>query len=98
MRMPSAILRTMSRMRKKADPSRQFSRLEPFALRRRDSDHVFICRRHYSGGMLFLSAFARLIPREPEANDLLAEAHAALGHLGLTIIAIVFVLVTFWKS
>ena len=29
---------------------------------------------------------------------LLAEAHAALGHVGLTIIAIVFVLVTFWKS
>ena len=50
------------------------------------------------GGMLFLSAFARLIPREPEANDLLAESHAALGHVGLTIIAIVFVLVTFWKS
>jgi hypothetical protein len=48
--------------------------------------------------MLFLSAFAHLIPREPEANDLLAESHAALGHVGLTIIAIVFVLVTFWKS
>jgi hypothetical protein len=37
-------------------------------------------------------------PREPEANDLLAQSHAALGQLGLTIIAIVFVLVTFWKS
>jgi len=49
-------------------------------------------------GMLFLSAFARLIPREPEANDLLAESHAALGHVGLTVIAIVFVLITFWKS
>ena len=65
---------------------------------RRDSDHVFIRRRHYSCRMLFLSAFARLIPREPEPNDLLAQSHAALGHLGLTIIAIVFVLVTFWKS
>jgi hypothetical protein len=50
------------------------------------------------GDMLFLSAFARLIPREPEANDLLAESHAALGHVGLTVIAIVFVLITFWKS
>jgi hypothetical protein len=50
------------------------------------------------GGMLFLSAFARLIPGEPEPNDLLAQSRAALGHLGLTIIAIVFVLVTFWKS
>jgi len=67
-------------------------------LESRDSNHVFIRARHYSGGMLFLSAFARLIPREPEPNDLLAESHAALGHLGLTIIAIVFVLITFWKS
>jgi hypothetical protein len=48
--------------------------------------------------MLFLSAFARLVPPEPEANDLLAQSRAALGHLGLTIIAIVFVLITFWKS
>lgn len=48
--------------------------------------------------MLFLCAFTRLVPREPEANDLLAEAHAAIGHAGLTIIAIVFVLITFWKS
>ena len=48
--------------------------------------------------MLFLSAFARLIPREPEPNDLLAQTHAAWGHVGLTIIAIVFVLVTFWKA
>ncbi|HEX3949336.1 MAG TPA: hypothetical protein VHW95_05740 [Steroidobacteraceae bacterium] len=48
--------------------------------------------------MLFLAAFARLIPSEPEPNDLLAQSHAALGHLGLTIIAIVFVLVTFWKG
>jgi len=48
--------------------------------------------------MLFLSAFARLVPSEPEANDLLAQSRAALGHLGLTIIAIVFVLITFWKG
>jgi uncharacterized membrane protein len=48
--------------------------------------------------MLFLSAFARLIPREPEANDLLAKSHAALGHVGLTVIALVFALITFWKS
>jgi hypothetical protein len=48
--------------------------------------------------MLFLSAFARMVPREPEANDLLAESRAALGHLGLTVIAIVFILVTFWKG
>jgi hypothetical protein len=49
-------------------------------------------------GMLFLSAFARLVPQESEPNDLLAQSRAALGHLGLTIIAVVFVLVTFWKG
>jgi len=48
--------------------------------------------------MLFLAAFARLRPsREDESNDLLAR-HAALGHLGLTVIAVVFVVLTFWKS
>jgi hypothetical protein len=76
----------------------QFSKVRPFKLKRRDSNHVFIRRRHYSWRMLFLSAFSRLVPREPEANDLLAESHAALGYLGLTIIALVFVLITFWKS
>jgi hypothetical protein len=49
--------------------------------------------------MLFLAAFHRIwTPREPEANDLLAASRAALGHLGLTVIALVFVLITFWKS
>jgi hypothetical protein len=51
--------------------------------------------------MLFLAAFNRIwTPRKQEAegNDLLAESHAALGHLGLTVIALVFVLITFWKS
>jgi len=48
--------------------------------------------------MLFLSAFARIVPQESEPNDLLAQSHAALGYLGLTIIAVVFVLVTFWKA
>jgi hypothetical protein len=49
--------------------------------------------------MLFIAAFSRvLIPRETEPNDLLTESHAALGYLGLTIIALVFVLLTFWKS
>jgi len=94
----SSIAPPMRQMRKRADSSRHISKLSAFQLKRRDSNHVFIRRCHYSGGMLFLSAFARLIPREPEANDLLAESEAALGHLGLTVIAIVFVLVTFWKS
>jgi hypothetical protein len=49
-------------------------------------------------GMLFLSAFARIVPQKSQPNDLLAQTRAALGHLGLTIIAVVFVLVTFWKG
>jgi hypothetical protein len=49
--------------------------------------------------MLFLAAIARLLnPPEPSANDLLASSRAALGHLSLTIIALVFVLLTFWKA
>ena len=48
--------------------------------------------------MLFLAALARLRPARDEPNDLLAERQAALGHLGLTVIAVVFVLLTFWKS
>jgi hypothetical protein len=49
-------------------------------------------------GMLFLSAFARIVPQESEPNGLLAQSRASLGHLGLTIIAVVFVLITFWKG
>jgi hypothetical protein len=55
--------------------------------------------RLYSGGMLFLAAISRLMnPPEPSANDLLAGSRAALGHLSLTIIALVLVLLTFWKA
>lgn len=49
--------------------------------------------------MLFLAAFHRIwSPQESEANDLLAASRAAMGHLGLTVIALVYVLITFWKS
>jgi hypothetical protein len=49
--------------------------------------------------MLFLAAITSLgPPREDKPNDLLAQQHAALGHLGLTIIAVVFVVLSFWKS
>jgi hypothetical protein len=49
--------------------------------------------------MLLLAAIHRIwTPRETEVNDLLAAPRAALGHLGLTVIALVFVLLTFWKS
>ena len=46
--------------------------------------------------MLFLSAIARFAqPREPQSNDLLVESR--LGHAGLTVIALVYVLITLWQ-
>jgi hypothetical protein len=49
--------------------------------------------------MLFLSYFSRLAAQPERAeNVLLAESRAALGHLSLTIIALIFVLTTFWKG
>jgi hypothetical protein len=48
--------------------------------------------------MLFLAAFLRFVPApEPPPNDLLAQARLRLGNLGLTIIALIFVLVTLWQ-
>jgi len=48
--------------------------------------------------MLLLSAILRVwLPREPEANDLLAQALLRIGHVGFTVIALVYVLVTFWQ-
>ena len=68
-------------------------------MKSRESDHAFAERRPYSCLMIFLAAFARLSAApEPPANDLLAKSRAALGHLGLTIIALIFVLITFWKG
>lgn len=48
--------------------------------------------------MILMSAILRFwIPREPAANDLLAEARLRLGHVGLTVITLVYILVTFWQ-
>ena len=48
--------------------------------------------------MLFLSAILSVwLPSEPKPNDLLAHTRLRLGHLGLTVIALVFVLVTVWQ-
>ncbi len=48
--------------------------------------------------MLLLSAILRVwLPREIEPNDLLAETRLRVGHVGLTIIALVFVLVDLWQ-
>lgn len=48
--------------------------------------------------MLIPFAFARIVPAEVEQDDLDDEPRAALGHLGFTIITLVFMLLTFWKS
>ena len=48
--------------------------------------------------MLFLAAILRLSPpQQSTGNDLLAQMRLRLGHLGLTVIALVYVLVTFWQ-
>ncbi len=48
--------------------------------------------------MLFLSAFIRFKPApEPPPNDLLAEARLRLGHMGFTVIALIFVLLSLWQ-
>lgn len=48
--------------------------------------------------MLLLTAILRLWHlQEPQPNDLLAEAHQRLGHVGLTVIALVFVLLSVWQ-
>jgi hypothetical protein len=48
--------------------------------------------------MLLLTAILRVwSPRDPEANDLLAGIRLRVGHLGLTIIALVYVLISFWQ-
>jgi hypothetical protein len=48
--------------------------------------------------MLFLSAIVRVaVPQEPPPNDLLASVRFRLGNLGLTIITLVDILVTYWQ-
>jgi hypothetical protein len=48
--------------------------------------------------MLLLAAIARFArpPEPPSNNDLLV--HSRLGHVGLTVIALVYVLVTLWQQ
>ncbi len=48
--------------------------------------------------MLLLSAILRVsLPPEAAPNDLLAQTRWRLGNLGLTIVALVFILVNFWQ-
>ena len=48
--------------------------------------------------MLFLAAIARFaLPSEPlQSNDLLVQSR--LGPLGLTVIALVYILITLWQQ
>jgi hypothetical protein len=49
--------------------------------------------------MLLLSAIARLVPASAlESDEALLQSNPALGHLSLTIIALVYVLLTVWQS
>jgi len=61
-------------------------------------NHAFLAWLVYLWRMLFLSAIVRLSSRpEPPPNDLLAQTRLRLGSLGFAIIALVFILVTFWQ-
>jgi hypothetical protein len=47
--------------------------------------------------MLFLTAIVRLAPSvQPPSDDLVGQSR--LGHAGLTVIALIYVLVTFWQQ
>lgn len=49
--------------------------------------------------MLLLTAILRIwSPREIEPNDLLAQTRLKVGYVGLTVIALVYVLVSFWQA
>ncbi|MEA2830348.1 MAG: hypothetical protein QOF22_1096 [Bradyrhizobium sp.] len=46
--------------------------------------------------MLLLTAIVRLAsPGQPQSDDLLAQSR--VGHMGLTVITLVYVLVTLWQ-
>jgi hypothetical protein len=49
--------------------------------------------------MLLLSAIAHLMPvRAQQPDQGFLQSNPAIGHLGLTIIALVYVLITVWQS
>jgi hypothetical protein len=48
--------------------------------------------------MLLLAFIAHLLPFRPQPDQGVLPAHAALGHLGLTIIALVYVLIVMWQN
>lgn len=44
--------------------------------------------------MLFVAALSFLMPARPHPQQVVAHANPAIGHLGLTLIALIYVLVT----
>jgi hypothetical protein len=49
--------------------------------------------------LLLLAAIAHVIPaRAPQLDQGPLQSNSALGHLGLTIIAMVYVLIILWQS
>jgi hypothetical protein len=49
--------------------------------------------------MLFLTAlFSFWPPVEPEANDLLARPRSRIGHVSLSVIALIYLLLTLWQQ
>jgi hypothetical protein len=64
----------------------------------RELNHAFVEQDVYLWRMLFLTAILRISqPAEPPPNDLMAHMRLRLGNAALAIIALIFVLVTFWQ-
>ena len=56
---------------------------------------VFVAQG-FRSDMLFISAIVRIaVPQPTESNDLLVQSR--IGHAGLTVIALIYVLVTLWQ-
>lgn len=51
----------------------------------------------FSAVLCLLAILRFALPPEPSANDLLAYAQMRVGHIALTIIALVYVLLAFWR-
>jgi hypothetical protein len=59
---------------------------------------IVVKRKLKAEPMLLLTAILRVwSPRDAEPNDLLAGIRLRVGHLGLTIIALVYILITLWQ-
>src|ERR1700722_19585929 len=88
---PSCVARRVRNRRRRRTELRGESRFWP----RTRLSLVFAADKVDS--MLFLAVIARIArPRESESNDLLALSR--VGHAGLTVITLVYVLVILWRQ